>query len=89
MVRYVGEALNSQPDVALKDALASDRLAEQLKTEVTYAREISEVTVTDANNVILTDSIKDRRGEREASDVKVSKLEPLVKQTGWLEKAEI
>jgi len=78
--------VNSHPEQALPEALASDRLAEQLKTEATYSKEIFEVAVVDEHDEILADSIAERRGEKSQ---RYGDLDPLVKKTGWYRKLQV
>jgi signal transduction histidine kinase len=82
----VREALNSHPQLQLPEALASDRLSEQLRTEVTYSKGIFEVAVVRPDNQILADSFPERRGERCA---RYGNLAPLVNQAGWYEKLQL
>ena len=86
VVSDVREALNSHPELDLPAALASDRLSEQLKTEVTSSEEIFEVAVVDEHNEIVADSIADRRGQ---SGLRYGALDPLVHQTGWYGKLQV
>ena len=62
-VGEVKEAINSQPELGLREALSGDRLLEQLKTVAINSKEIFEVAVVDRNNQILADSFPERRGE--------------------------
>jgi hypothetical protein len=84
-VQYVKDAVNSRPDLPPNEALASDRLTEQLETEVEYHKEIVEVAVADAGGAILADNVPERRGQQ--SQV-VQKLAPLV-QAGWPRKLKV
>ena len=84
-LRYVEDAVNSRPDLPLSEALASQRLTEQLVTEVAYHKEIVEVAVVDANGEILADNFADRRGQRSQ---KYDPLAPLV-QAGWPRKLRV
>jgi signal transduction histidine kinase len=78
----VREALNSHPEMELREAL-SGRLPEQLKTEVTSSEEIFEVAVVDEHGEILADSLAERRGEIFPH---YGPLAPLVQQAGWYRK---
>jgi signal transduction histidine kinase len=84
-VQYVKDAVNSRPDLPPKEALASDRLTEQLETEVEYHKEIVEVAVADANGEILADNVPERRGQQGQV---VQELAPLV-QAGWPRKLKV
>ena len=84
-LRYAADAVNSQPVLAPGDALASDRLTEQLKTEVALDKEIVEVAVVDANGEILADNLVDRRG---LTSQPVEPLGPLV-EAGWPRKLKV
>jgi signal transduction histidine kinase len=86
VVSDVRDALNSHPQLELPEALASDRLTEQLKTEVTYSTEIFEVAVVDEHDAILADNIPERRGEQ---SLRHEDLNPLVKQAGWYQKLQV
>jgi hypothetical protein len=86
IVSDVRVALNSRPELELREALASGRLAEQLNTEVTYSKEIFEVAVVDPDNQILADSIPERRGDR---CPRYGNLAPLVNQSGWYRKMQV
>src|SRR5271169_5134793 len=66
-VQYVTDALNSHPEMPVSDVLASDRLTQQLETEVGYHKEIVEVAVVDAENEILADNFPDKRGQRSSA----------------------
>jgi signal transduction histidine kinase len=83
---FVADAINSHPELEPREALASDRLSEQLRTEVTFYKEIFEIVVADPHNVILADSNAERRGER---SLEYQKLAPLVKQAGWWNKVRL
>jgi len=82
----VREALNSHPELPLAEALASDRLTEQLKTEGTYSKELFEVAVVDEHGEILADSIAARRGERSQP---YRDFDSLVRKTGWYRKLQV
>ena len=85
-LRYVADAANNaRPDVPLSEALSSDRLTDQLVTEVAASTEIVEVAVVDANGYILADNLPYRRGQRIQS---YEKLAPLV-QAGWPRKMKV
>ena len=84
-VQYVTDALNSHPKVPVNEVLASDRLIQQLETEVGFHKEIVEVAVVDANNDILVDSFSDKRGQRSPA---LPQLDPLV-QAGWIRKVKV
>ena len=86
VVSDVRETLNSHQELPLPEALASGRLSEQLKTEVTYSKEIFEVAVVDPDNTILADSDAERRGERCA---RYGNLGPLVNQADWYQKLQV
>src|ERR1017187_6329292 len=81
----VREALNSHPELELREALASDRLSAQLKTEVTSSEEIIEVAVVDEHGEVLADNLADRRGE---TSPRFAPLSPLVR-AGWFQKLEV
>jgi signal transduction histidine kinase len=85
-VRDVREALNSHPELELRAALASDRLAEQLKTALTSAKEIFEVAVIDSQEETLADSTNERRG---AQATRYPKLETLVNRGSLYQKLKI
>jgi signal transduction histidine kinase len=86
-LRYVEDAVNhSSPGVPPNEALASDRLTEQFKTEVAYHKEIVEVAVVDGiTGEILADNFPDRRGQPSQS---YEPLGPLV-DYGWLRKLAV
>jgi signal transduction histidine kinase len=86
IVSDVKEALNSYPELEFREALASDRLFEQLNSEVTNSNEIFEVAVVDADNRILADSFPERRGEYLP---RYGDLAPLVNQPGWYQKLRV
>src|SRR5580692_1639922 len=82
----VKEAVNSsRPDLPLSETLTSDRLTEQLQTEVALDRHIVEVAVVDADHKILADNFVFRRGQLSQ---KVDQLAPLV-QFGWIRKVKV
>jgi signal transduction histidine kinase len=87
-VQYVTDALNSHPLQPVNDVLASDRLTQQLETEVGFHKEIVEVAVVDAGNNILADNFPDRRGQPMPPIKSVAQLEPLV-HSGWIRKVKI
>ena len=87
-VEYVTDALNSHPETPVNDVLASDRLTQQLETEVGYHKEIVEVAVVDADNNILADNFPDRRGQTMPPIKSVAQLEPLV-HAGWISKVKV
>jgi signal transduction histidine kinase len=84
-VQYVTDALNSHPEVPVNEVLASDRLTQQLQTEVNNHKEIVEVTVVDADNNVLADNFPDKRGQRTPT---LPQLDPLV-QAGWIRKVKV
>jgi hypothetical protein len=84
-VQYVTDALNSHPELPVSELLASDRLIQQLETEVGYHKEIVEVAVVDADNDILVDNFPDKRGQRSPA---LPHLDPLV-QAGWIRKVKV
>ena len=84
--QYVKDAVNSQPNLPLSEALGSDHLTQLLATEVGYHKEIVEVAVVDADGKILTDNFPDRRGQP-SQEVQQPQLSKLV-QEGWLRKAQ-
>jgi signal transduction histidine kinase len=84
-VQYVTDALNSHPELPVSELLASDRLIQQLETEVGYHKEIVEVAVVDADNDILVDNFPDKRGQRSPA---LPQLDPLV-QAGWIRKVKV
>jgi hypothetical protein len=86
IVSDVEAALNSHPQLEVPEALASGRLSELLKTEVTHSKEFFEVAVVDPDNQILADSIPERRGEH---CPRYGNLAPLVSQAGWYEKLQV
>jgi signal transduction histidine kinase len=86
VVSDVRDALNSHKQQPLPEALTSDRLAEQLKTEVTYSKEIFEVAIVDEHDEILADSIAERRGEKSQ---RYGDLDPVVTKTGWYRKLQV
>jgi signal transduction histidine kinase len=87
-VQYVTDALNGHPVQPVNDVLASDRLTQQLETEVGFHKEIVEVAVVDADNIILADNFPDRRGQPMPPIKSVAQLEPLV-HAGWIRKVKI
>jgi signal transduction histidine kinase len=87
-VEYVTDSLNSHPETPVNDLLASDRLTQQLETEVVYHKEIVEVAVVDADNNILADNFPDRRGQPMPPVKSVAQLEPLV-HAGWISKVKV
>jgi signal transduction histidine kinase len=86
VVSDVRDTLNSHQELPLPEALASGRLSEQLKAEITYSKEIFEVAVVDPDNLILADSDAERRGERCA---RYGDLDPLVNHAGWYRKLQV
>jgi signal transduction histidine kinase len=85
-LRDVRDAANSSsPDLRLSEALAGDRLTEQLQTEVALDKHIVEVTVVDEDDKVLADSFVNRRGQLSK---KVADLARLV-QAGWLQKLKV
>ena len=85
---YVTDALNSHPQSPVSELLASDRLTQQLETEVGFHKEIVEVAVTNADNEILADNFPERRGHDMPPLQSVSRLDPLM-QAGWLAKFKV
>jgi signal transduction histidine kinase len=84
-VQYVTDALNSHPEVPVSEVLASDRLTQQLQTEVNNHKEIVEVAVVDADNNVLADNSPDKRGQRSPA---LPQLDPLV-HAGWIRKVKV
>jgi signal transduction histidine kinase len=85
-VSNVTEASRSHPDFDISDALATSRLADQLKAQVGPAKEIVEVAVVDPQNEILADSTPERRGD---TLLRYDSLETLVNKTGWYQKVQL
>ena len=86
VVSDIRDAVNSHPEMEPHEALASDRIWEQLKAEVTSSKEIVEVAVVNDHDVILADSAAEKRGE---AGSRYGDLAPLVNRAGWYEKLQI
>jgi len=84
----VTDALNSHAELPVSEVLASDRLTQQLETEVGFHKEIVEVAVVDAENIILADNLPEQRGQRMVAAQSVPKLDSLV-HAGWLRKFRV
>jgi signal transduction histidine kinase len=82
----VRDVLNGHPELPLPEAMASERLAAQLNTELTHSKEISEVAVVDEHDEILADSIAEQRGKQSQP---YGDLDALVKKAGWYQKQHV
>ena len=80
---YVIDAVNSRPDVPLREVLAG--LTDPLVTEVAYQKEIVEVAVVDSEGEILADNLPSLRGQKSQP---VEQLERVV-TAGWLRKLKL
>ncbi len=85
-IRMVGQTLNRQRTLPLREALRDPELSAELVDIVTASHAVLEIAVCDRNHEILADSDPNRRG---VISPPYPDFEPVITKAGWREKLRI